>query len=58
MHRDMNIESIVYRYDRDREAFQKFIGAAPWEHQLVEKTLICEVIERQDGKLFTGVLDA
>lgn len=33
-----NVESIAYRYDRDRQALQHFVGAAPWDHrQLVEK---------------------
>jgi len=28
-----NVESIAYRYDRDRRALQRFIGSAPWDHQ-------------------------
>ena len=28
-----NTESIAYRYDREPQALQKFIGTAPWDHQ-------------------------
>jgi len=28
-----NVESIAYRYDRDRRALQRFIGSVPWDHQ-------------------------
>src|SRR5207248_281640 len=28
-----NVESIAYHHDHDRQALQKFIGQAPWDHQ-------------------------
>jgi len=32
-----NVESIAYRYDRTREALQKFIGTASWDYQHCSK---------------------
>jgi len=31
--RRKNVESIAYRYDRDRRALQRFISSVPWDHQ-------------------------
>jgi SRSO17 transposase len=39
-----NVESIAYRYDRDRRALQRFIGFAPWDHQP-----LLEALARQIG---------
>jgi SRSO17 transposase len=47
-----NIESIAYRYDRSREALQKFIGTAPWEHQPLQQELARQIgikIGEDDG---------
>jgi SRSO17 transposase len=38
-----NIESIAYRYDRDRRAIQQFIGMAPWDHQPLQQELARQV---------------
>jgi SRSO17 transposase len=38
-----NIESIAYRNDRDRRAFQYFIGISPWDFRPLEKELVCQV---------------
>ena len=38
-----NIESIAYRYDRDRGALQKFIGTAPWDHQPLQQELARQI---------------
>jgi len=38
-----NIESIAYRYDRDRRALQQFIGLAPWDHQPLQQELARQV---------------
>ena len=38
-----NVESIAYRCDRDRRAFQRFIGIAPWDFRPLEKELVCRV---------------
>ena len=38
-----NVESIAYRYDRDRRAFQRFIGIAPWDFRPLEKQLVRQV---------------
>ncbi len=38
-----NVESIAYRYDRDRRAFQRFIGIAPWDFGPLEKQLVRQV---------------
>jgi SRSO17 transposase len=47
-----NVESIAYRYDRDRRAFQRFIGIAPWDFMPLEKKLVGQVghsLGRSDG---------
>ena len=47
-----NIESIAYRYDRDRQALQKFIGTAPWDHQPLQQELARQIgveIGEDDG---------
>jgi SRSO17 transposase len=47
-----NIESIAYRYDRSREALQKFIGTTPWEHQPLQQELARQIgieIGEDDG---------
>jgi len=47
-----NIESIAYRYDRGREALQKFIGTAPWDHKPLQQELACQIgveIGEDDG---------
>lgn len=47
-----NVESIAYRYDRNREALQKFIGTAPWDHQPLQQELVRQVgveIGEDDG---------
>jgi len=47
-----NIESISYRYDRDRRALQKFIGSAPWDHQPLQQELARQIgieIGEDDG---------
>lgn len=47
-----NVESIAYRYDRSREALQKFIGQAPWDHQPLQQELARQVgveIGQADG---------
>ena len=38
-----NVESIAYRYDRDRRALQRFIGIAPWDFMPLEKELVGQV---------------
>lgn len=38
-----NIESIAYRYDRDRRALQRFIGISPWDFIPLEKELVRQV---------------
>jgi len=35
-----NIESIAYRYDRDRLALQKFIGTGPWDYQPLQTIVL------------------
>jgi SRSO17 transposase len=37
-----NVESIAYRNDRDRRAFQYFIGISPWDFYPLEKELVCQ----------------
>ena len=47
-----NVESIAYRYDRSREALQKFIGQAPWDHQPLQQELARQIgveIGQADG---------
>jgi len=38
-----NVESIAYRYDRDRRALQRFIGFAPWNYQPLQQELARQV---------------
>jgi SRSO17 transposase len=38
-----NVESIAYRNDRDRRAFQYFIGISPWDFYPLEKELVCQI---------------
>jgi SRSO17 transposase len=38
-----NVESIAYRYDRPREALQKFIGQSPWCHNPLQQELVKQV---------------
>lgn len=35
-----NVESIAYRYDRDRRALQQFVGTAPWDYQPLVEELV------------------
>jgi len=47
-----NVESIAYRYDRDRRAIQQFIGTTPWDHQPLQQELARQVgveIGEDDG---------
>jgi len=47
-----NVESIAYRYDRPREALQKFIGQAPWDYQPLQQELARQIgieIGEEDG---------
>ena len=47
-----NVESIAYRYDRDRRALQQFVGVAPWGHQPLVEELVRQVgieIGQEDG---------
>ena len=47
-----NVESIAYRYDRPREALQKFIGQTPWDHNPLQQELVKRVgveIGQDDG---------
>jgi len=47
-----NVESIAYRYDRDRRALQRFIGSAPWVHQPLLEELARQIgaeIGEDDG---------
>jgi len=38
-----NVESIAYRYDRDRHALQRFIGYCPWDWHPLEHELVRQV---------------
>ena len=47
-----NVESIAYRYDREPQALQKFIGTAPWDHQPLQQKLARQIgteIGEDDG---------
>ena len=47
-----NVESIAYRYDRTREALQKFIGTASWDYQPLQQELVRQIgaeIGEDDG---------
>ena len=55
-----NIESIAYRYDQDRQALQKFIGSAPWDHQPLQQELARQIglkIGEEDGVIFYAPRD-
>ena len=46
------VESIAYRYDRPREALQKFIGRAPWDYYPLQQELAKQIsveIGEDDG---------
>jgi SRSO17 transposase len=38
-----NVESIAYHHDQDRQALQKFIGQAPWDHRPLLTELAVQV---------------
>ncbi len=38
-----NVESIAYRYNRDRRGLQRFIGISAWDFRPLEKELVHEV---------------
>jgi len=38
-----NVESVAYRYDRDRRAIQQFIGITPWDHQPLQQEFVRQV---------------
>jgi SRSO17 transposase len=47
-----NVESIAYRYDREPQTLQKFIGRAPWDHQPLQQELARQIgveIGEDDG---------
>ena len=47
-----NVESIAYRYDRDRRALQQFVGTALWDHQPLVEELVRQAgieIGQEDG---------
>ena len=49
-----NIESIAYRYGRDRQALQRFVGQTDWDHKPLLKRLAEQVaaeIGEDDGIL-------
>jgi len=49
-----NVESIAYRYDRDRRALQHFVGGAPWDHRPLLDELVVQVgreLGESDGVL-------
>lgn len=53
-----SIEPIALASGVAVRTLQEFLSFFKWDHQLVEKVLIREVIDRQHGKLSVGVLDA
>lgn len=53
-----SIEPIALASGVAVRTLQEFLAFFKWDHQLVEKTLIREVVERQHGKVSIGVLDA
>ena len=53
-----SIEPIALANGVAVRTLQEFLAFFKWDHQLVEKTLIREVIERQHNKVSIGVLDA
>lgn len=52
-----SIEPIALASGVAVRTLQEFLAFFKWDHQLVEKTMIREVVERQHGKLSIGVLD-
>jgi len=52
-----SIEPIALASGVAVRTLQEFLAFYRWDHQLVEKTLIREVVERQYGKCSIGVLD-
>lgn len=53
-----SIEPIALASGVAVRTLQEFLSFFKWDHQLVEKVLVREVIDRQHGKLSIGVLDA
>ena len=53
-----SIEPIALACGVAVRTLQEFLSFFQWDHDLVEKTLVREVIERQYGKPSIGVLDA
>jgi SRSO17 transposase len=53
-----SIEPIALASGVAVRTLQEFLAFYRWDHQLVEKTLVRETLERQYGKLSIGVLDA
>jgi SRSO17 transposase len=52
-----SIEPIALSSGVAVRTLQEFLAFMSWDHQLVEKTLIRQVVERQYGKRCIGVLD-
>ena len=52
-----SIEPIALASGVAVRTLQEFLAFFKWDHQLVEKTLVREVIDRQHGKPSIGVLD-
>lgn len=66
-----NVESIAYRYERDRQALQRFVGQTDWDHQPLLDKLVEQVAAtigeedailafdpsgfEKDGKMSAGV---
>jgi len=49
-----NIESIAYRYEKDRQALQRFVGQTDWDHKPLLQLLVTQVVEEigeEDGIL-------
>ena len=53
-----SIEPIALASGVAVRTLQEFLAFFKWDHQLVEKTLIREVVEHQHGKDSIGILDA
>lgn len=53
-----SIEPIALASGVAVRTLQEFLAFFKWDHQLVEKTLVREVIDHQHGKASIGVLDA
>jgi hypothetical protein len=52
-----SIEPIALASGVAVRTLQEFLAFYRWDHQLVEKTLIRQAVERQYGKRSIGVLD-